>query len=75
MNGTVGTDQFSNMNMDCISLTNEPEKGQYLIAVGQDKVSRNRKQPDFHGDKSVADGWGVQPPPPKFKIFFQRIDG
>lgn len=35
---SLDTDQFANMNMDCISLTNEPENGRYLIAVGQDEV-------------------------------------
>lgn len=37
LNSVIDTAEYANMNMDCIALNNEPERGQYLIAVGQDQ--------------------------------------
>jgi hypothetical protein len=39
LNCSINTSDFANMNLDCIVLNNQPEKGCYLLAVGQDKVS------------------------------------
>ncbi|CAK5076475.1 unnamed protein product [Meloidogyne enterolobii] len=76
LNCCINTCDFANMNLDCIVLNNQPEKGCYLLAVGQDKFCTLYKTTGFClGDETNGGGLSLN-----FNSLFRietdkRIDG